>query len=305
MSNVLIDFEKHMNSLDFSPLTTQGYLADLRHFARWFEQTNGEQLSVQRITPTDVKEYKQFLLTIERRKASTVNRRLAALAALAKWARQSGQIQSDPTENIKGVANVARGPKWLDKHQQFALLRAIDNDLQLARLRYPKRWLTRRRDASMVLFLLHTGLRLSEVVSLRMNDVSLSDRKGRVLVRQGKGGKQRNVPLNSDARKALQEWSEVRPKGDFLWTAVEGENNDALSGRAVQRILQRYAKAAGIDELTPHVCRHTFAKNLVDNEVGLEKVAALLGHSSLNTTRVYITPSERDLELAVENLTDH
>jgi len=302
MSNVLNDFEKYMDSLDVSPLTVSGYLCDLRHFACWFEQTNGEQLTIQRITPTDVKEYKQFLLVVERRKASTVNRRLAALSALAKWARQTGQIQSDPTEYIKGVANVARGPKWLDKHQQFALSRAIENDLQLAKLNYPKRWLTRRRDASLVLFLLHTGLRLSEVVGLRMMDVSLTDRKGSILVQHGKGGKQRNVPLNSEARKALQEWCSVRPKGDFLWTAVEGENNAALSGRAVQRILERYAKAAGIDEFSPHVCRHTFAKNLGDNEVGLEKVAALLGHSSLNTTRVYITPSERDLELAVEHL---
>jgi integrase/recombinase XerC len=82
---------------------------------------------------------------------------------------------------------------------------------------------------------------------------------------------------------------------------VEGEH-ESLSGRTVQRILQRYARAAQIEELTPHVCRHTFAKNLVDNEVGLEKVAALLGHSSLNTTRIYIAPSERDLELAVEHL---
>ncbi len=302
MNAVLNSFEQYLTGQDVSPLTTQGYLADLRHFARWFEQTNGEELTVQRITPTDVKEYKQFLLTVERRKASTVNRRLAALSSLTRWARQSGQIQSDPTEYIKCVANVARGPKWLDKHQQYALNRAIENDLQLAKLKYPKRWLIRRRDASLVLFLLHTGLRLSEVVGLHMSDVSLSERKGNVRVQHGKGGKQRNVPLNSDARKALQEWCAVRPKGEYLWTPVEGENNPALTGRAVQRILAHYAKAAGIDELTPHVCRHTFAKNLVDNEVGLEKVAALLGHSSLNTTRVYITPSERDLELAVENL---
>jgi integrase/recombinase XerC len=304
MNAVLNDFEQYMSGQDVSPLTASGYLCDLRHFASWFEQSNGEQLTVQRITPTDVKEYKQFLLVVERRKASTVNRRLAALSALAKWARQTGQIQVDPTEHIKGVANVARGPKWLDKHQQFALNRTIENDLQLSRMKYPKRWLTRRRDASLVLFLLHTGLRLSELVGLRMEDVSISDRKGSVLVQHGKGGKQRSVPLNSEARKALQEWCAVRPQKEYLWTAIEGEGNDALSGRAVQRILERYAKAAGIDELTPHVCRHSFAKNLVDNEVGLEKVAALLGHSSLNTTRVYVTPSERDLELAVENLTD-
>ena len=301
MNKLLTNFQKHMDDQDLSPLTLKGYLSDLNHFARWFEQTNGEQLTVQRITPTDVKEYKHFLLSVERRKAGTVNRRLASIAALCKWARQNKQITSDPTENIKGVAGVARGPKWLDKHEQHRLIRAIENDLELAKQKYPKRWVTRRRDASLVLFLLHTGLRLSEAIELRMDDIQLSERKGSVLVQNGKGNKQRSVPLNSDARKAIQEWLEVRPQSDHLWMTVEGEH-ESLSGRTVQRILQRYAKAADVKELTPHVCRHTFAKNLVENEVGLEKVAALLGHSSLNTTRIYITPSERDLELAVEHL---
>jgi integrase/recombinase XerC len=305
MTDLLNEFSAYLDAQDLSTLTAKGYLADLRHFSRWFEQTNGEALTVQRITPTDVKAYKQFLLVVERRKANTINRKLAALSALTRWARRTGQIQSDPLENIRGVANVSSGPKWLDKHQQFALSRAIDNGLQLAKMKYPKRWLTRRRDASLVLFLLHTGLRLSELVNLRLEDLTQTDRKGNVLVRMGKGGKQRSVPLNSEARRAVQAWMEVRPGSEYLWTAVEGETKSGLCGRTVQRILQRYAKAAGIQELTPHVCRHTFAKNLVDNEVGLEKVAALLGHSSLNTTRVYITPSERDLELAVENLTDH
>ncbi len=301
MNKQLVNFQKHMDDLDLSPLTIKGYLSDLYHFSRWFEQTNGETLTVQRVTPTDVKEYKHFMLIVERRKAGTVNRRLAALTALCKWARQTKQITSDPTENIKGVAGVVRGPKWLDKHEQHRLLRAIENDLELAKQNYPKRWVTRRRDASLVLFLLHTGLRLSEAIELRMTDIQLSERKGSVSVQNGKGNKQRSVPLNSEARKALRDWFDVRPKSEYLWMTVEGEH-ESLSGRTVQRILRRYARAAQIEELTPHVCRHTFAKNLVDNEVGLEKVAALLGHSSLNTTRIYIAPSERDLELAVEHL---
>ena len=77
---------------------------------------------------------------------------------------------------------------------------------------------------------------------------------------------------------------------------------DALSPGRLQRILERYAKDAGLEELTPHVCRHTFGKNLVNQGVGIEKVAALLGHANLNTTRLYITPDLRELEDAVEKL---
>jgi integrase/recombinase XerC len=75
-----------------------------------------------------------------------------------------------------------------------------------------------------------------------------------------------------------------------------------LSSRSVQRAIRRIGLDAGLEGLTPHVLRHTFAKNLVDSGVGLEKVAALLGHSSLNTTRVYITPNLQDLEKAVEQV---
>ncbi len=296
-------FEAYLHEQDCAVLTVRGYLADLEHFAVWFTQTNGEALTPERLTPTDVKAYKQHLLVVERRKASTVNRRLAALSAYAKWALATGLIHSDPTINVKSVKQVANAPKWLDKQERYALQRAIERDLQLSKLRYPKRWVTRRRDASLTLFLLNTGLRLSELIAMHLGDVQLSERKGSLLVQKGKGSKQRTVPLNAEARKALQEWLAIRPKteSETIWVAVEGEN-DGLSGRAVQRILQRYAQDAGLDELTPHICRHTFAKNLVNQEVGLEKVGALLGHANLNTTRLYVTPDARDLEFAVEKL---
>jgi len=297
-------FEHYLQDKDVSILTLRGYLSDVQQFARWFEKSNNETFNLPAITPTDIREYRQFLQDTEKRKASTVNRKLAALSSLMRWAIQSGQITTDPTQNIKLVHQSAAAPRWLDKHEQFALQRAIEKDLQLAQLRYPRRYVTRRRDASLILFLLHTGLRLSEVVALELNDVQISERKGSVLVRRGKGNKERSVPLNSEARKALQEWLAIRPQGSdaFVWIAVEASAEDGISGRTVQRILQRYAQDAELQELTPHILRHSFAKNLANKNVGLEKIAALLGHASLNTTRIYVTPDTRDLERAVEQL---
>jgi site-specific recombinase XerD len=298
----LTNFKKYLQDNDFSDLTVRGYLSDLNLFTQWFEQTNGENMKLEQITPSDVKEYRQRLLTVEKHAANTVNRKLASLSALMQWALNSGKISSDPTQKIKLVRKVESAPKWLDKREQFALSRAIERDLQLAKLRYPKRWVTRRRDASLVLFMLNTGLRLGEAVSLQVEDVQLSDRRGSVLVRNGKGNKQRSIPLNNEARQALKDWYEVRPESKFVWTVVEGDTGSGLSGRTVQRLIFRYAQEASLDDLTPHVLRHSFAKNLVNAGVGLEKVAALLGHGSLNTTRIYVTPSEKDLELAVDAL---
>lgn len=302
--NVFEDFKQYLVQNDLSALTVRGYLGDLEQFARWFGQTNGEAFSLSAVTPTDLRAYRQFVQITRRCKAATVNRKLAALAAFFRWARQDGRVTANPCEQVKAVQQAPASPRWLDRHEQFALLRAIEKDLQLSKLRYPKRWLTRRRDASLILVLLHTGLRLGEVTALRLDDVRLSERRGSLLVRQGKGNKQRLVPLNSGARQALEAWLAVRPAGvsDSLWVAVEAEARQSLSGRAVQRALSRLGQEAGLERLSAHMLRHCFAKNLVEQGAGLEKVAALLGHASLNTTRVYVTPDRRDLELAVERL---
>ena len=299
-------FFQYLESQDRSPLTVRGYRQDLAHFERWFVKTNGETCTLAAITPSDVRTYRQHLLTVERRKASTVNRRLAALSALMTWAVQNKLLEADPTRGVRNVPQVGAGPRYLDKKQQYALQRAIEKDLQITRLRYPKRWRGRQRDGSLVLFLLHTGLRLQEALDLRLGDVQMTDRKGQVLVRQGKGRKQRSVPLNVEARKALQDWLSVRPESDndFIWVAVESEGDGALSGRSVQRVILRIGQDAGLDNLTPHMLRHTFGKNLVDSGVGLEKVAALLGHANLNTTRIYVTPNQHDLEQAVDCLAE-
>ena len=300
-TNVLAEFTAYLHDHDRAILTINGYVADVRLFARWFEQTNHESFATQAVTPTDVREYRQYLLNVKRQKASTINRKLAALSTFMAWAKVAGHIEHDPTTNVRFVEEAPRGPRYLDKKEQYALQRAVERDLQYSQMHYPRRWLSRRRDASLVVTFLHTGLRVSEVIGLQMRDVKLSERKGQLTV-QGKGTKQRTVPLNAEARQALQAWLDVRPKSEDDHVFVSIETSDGLSARSAQRILNRYGRAAGIESLTPHVLRHSFAKNLVDNEVGLEKVAALLGHSNLNTTRIYVTPSEQDLERAVETI---
>ncbi len=297
------EFKNYLIHQDRSPTTVQGYLSDLGQFAHWFEDTTGDRFAAQSVMPSDIREYRQFLLTVRHYKASTINRRLSSLSVFMQWAMQVGQIEVNPAETIRSVPQVQQGAKYLDRKEQFALQRAIEKDLQLAKLRYPKRWLTRRRDASLTICLLNTGLRLHEALEMCLDNLEISDRKGKLSV-HGKGSKFRQVPLNTEARKALHAWLCVRPdvNGGHLWIAVESVQEGSLSSRSVQRIVERYGQQAGIENLTPHILRHTFAKNLVDQGVGLEKVAALLGHSSLNTTRIYITPNEKDLEQAVEKL---
>jgi site-specific recombinase XerD len=304
MTPTLIDaYKTHLENEDHSALTTVGYLADARLFIAWFEKNNREEFALENVTPSDVREYRSYLQTEQGFKASTVNRKLAALSSLMNWGIESGRISADPTAKMKYVKKAAQSPKWLDKQEQYALQRAVEKDLQLAQLRYPKRWVTRRRDVSIVVFMLNTGLRLSETISLTLDDLEISERKGKVLVRRGKGNKERVVPLNAEAREALNEWLKIRPvtSGSRLWLSIESGTDEGLTGRAVQRVLKRYGQDAGIEKLTPHVLRHSFAKNLTNKGVGIEKVAQLLGHENLNTTQIYIKPDFKDLEKALED----
>jgi integrase len=180
---------------------------------------------------------------------------------------------------------------WLTKQEQYRLLREAERQISAANTELRRRHAVRNR--AFLVFLLNTGLRVSEACALQDADVQVGERSGWVVVRSGKGNKSRRVPLNAEARHALKTWHDVRGEdGGRLWT---------LSVRRAQSILSELGRRAGV-EIHPHTLRHTLAKNLVDAGVGLPAVAALLGHSSLNTTRLYITPGERDLEQVMKAL---
>ena len=289
---------------DRSPVTARNYRSDLIIFNRWFEQTNGTPLTPELLTPTDVREYRQYLLAVERRKASTINRRLAALSAYSTWAQEQGLLDYNPTESVRAVGVQARAPRWLDRQAQAALLR----ELELLRnaSRTPAANFRSRRNQAIVLFLLNTGLRIGELCALTLDDLSINARKGHVLVRQGKGSKQRTVPLNLRIRQVLEIWLTSRQAwlerleidSEHLFI---GHQDCSLQPRSIQKMISNVGERIGL-ELTPHVLRHTFGKNLINAGVSLEKVAALLGHSNLNTTRLYVTPGQQDLEKAVEVL---
>lgn len=151
------------------------------------------------------------------------------------------------------------------------------------------------------MLMLHTGLRISEVSNLRIGDISISPRKGEIIVRSGKGEKFRTVPLNLNVRNTLKTYLSVRPSVDHDYLFV-GQKGERLRPAGIYYLVKKYGYGARIGDVSPHTLRHTFGKNLVDAGVPLDRVATLLGHSSLNTTRIYTVPSRADLQEAVERI---
>jgi site-specific recombinase XerD len=292
------EFRQFLIDTGKSARTNSGYQADLELFARWFLETNGEMLRSDNLTPTDIREYKLYLLNVQKAKAATINRHLAAIRAYGTWTKNTGRVVYNSADGIKGVSQQKHAPKWLDRKEQAAVQREAERRIQAAKTVPAKRQAI--RDHCILTVLLHTGLRVSELVALEIEDITFSERKGELRVRAGKGTKERILPLNDSCRKAIKEWYSVRPvdKSNRVFTTQRG----TATTRAIQSIVENIGEAAHVENLTPHVARHTFAKNLVNAGVSLEKVAMLLGHSSLDTTMVYTTPGMSDLDKAVRTL---
>jgi integrase/recombinase XerC len=297
-------FTRYLQEHGHSKVTIKGYCYDLQHFARCFEQTNGCQPTPETITPIDVKEYRSHMQNVKGYKPATINRRLQALRAFCHWAVEMGHIATNPTVNIKGSKQQRLRPRVLDRTEIYRMIRALEERLQWA-LSYKgslsKSAVRATRNMAIAVLLLHTGLRVSELAGLRLSDVEMSERKGNLTV-AGKGNKQRKVPLNADARKALRQWLEVRPdvKSEALFI---GRGGVPLSVRGVQKVLADLGRRAQVENLHPHTLRHTFATRYLEANPGdLVGLATILGHQSLETLRIYTMPNSAKLSHKMERL---
>lgn len=264
--------------------TARAYGEDLNDFSKWFEDSDGKALAVGLVTTLDLRDYLSHMLTVRGLKPSTINRRLAAIRAWLQWAKREGKINDLPVFP-RHLSEPKRAPKSLERVDESRFLRAVAREGKI-------------RDIAVIGLMLYAGLRVSEAVSTRPEDIHIGERKGKVIVRNGKGMKRREVPINADGRGMIGPWLPM-VKGVYLFPgSVEGH----LSPRTVQEIIKKYAYQAQIEPngITPHVLRHTFATRILRSGVDIVTVAALLGHSRIDTTAIYTQPSWRDLERAVD-----
>jgi integrase/recombinase XerD len=284
----IVQFLAELERQQLAHYTIENYASDLRVFARFFTGSTGEEFLASNITPTDVRDFKAHQLTVEQRSPATINRRLATLRKFFLWAKAEGLIREIPTDPVKGVQSTPLAPRSLEKREVDKLIRAVQKD-------------ENKRNLAILLTLRHTGIRIGELAALRLTDIEISERRGWLTIRSGKGSKHRAVPLNADARKAISDYLEVRPKiaDDHLFISQRGQG---LKEQAVELMVAKYAQAAGLEGVTPHQLRHSFGKHALDAGVDLVTVSKLLGHTRLDTTARYTTPSEKDLEKAVEKL---
>lgn len=281
--------------------TLAAHQNDMAVWCQWYEEETGEVFLPENLNGFDLRRFRQWSLEVQGVKPATWNRRLATLRCAAECFRKMGvDVASDLFDGILPAEEQQRPAEWLGGGDFERLGRWLESS---AMDPYEDRTAARRvralRDRAICAVMLYAGLREMEVANLQMADLALTERRGMVTVRRGKGDKRRQVPVaDVGLRKILRRWLEARGDGDgYLFP---NETGGRLSERSIQELVGKIGERCGVDDLRAHRLRHTFGKRMADAGVALQTIAALMGHSSLEVTRRYVQPGEEDLVEAVE-----
>ncbi len=295
--------------------TIRRYKSAVESFLSWYEQQEDRPFTLERLSPITLVGYRNFLQRTQARATSAVNGHLSALRAWCAWLTEQRYLQDSPVKRIKLVGRQeASSREGLSDDQVNALLRQVQSSSRDG-----------VRNYAILQVLLQTGMRLDECSHLMIEDIEFGERSGRVTVRSGKGNKARVVPLNASARLALanylaprfgcdptikavtQMWPRTRSHTILtsLWRSQKG---GSLTTSAMRQMIDITVRDAAVRGLVPpttsaHTLRHTFAHNYLAEHLGdIVGLATLLGHSSLDTTRIYSQPTIEQLSTRVDQL---
>lgn len=275
MDKQIADFLEFIeNDKKLSDNTLQSYRRDILQYKKYVEAND---INYSKVKTEDIKEYLQYLHDMNK-KASTISRNLASIRLFYQYELRNDKVNADPTEGIQSPKVEKRVPSILTSQEVSLLLEQPKNiDLKGT------------RDKAMLEFAYATGMRVTEIISLDVEDVNLET--GTVTCKTG--NKQRNIPLGNMSLKALKEYiNEARPvmikseKEKALFVNINGRR---LTRQGFWKIIKYYKEQAHITkDITPHVLRHSFATHLLQNGADLKAIQTMLGHSDISSTQVYM-----------------
>ncbi len=253
--------------------TLQSYRRDLVKFADYFN--NSQLTDVSEVNSTFLNSY---ILFLEKQKFSsaTISRSIASLRAFFEFLQSNGVIRKNPADSLKP-------PKVEKKIPETLTVEEVNELLSMPSGKNNKEI----RDKAMLELLYATGMRVTELISLRLSDVHLQFD----YIECTDNGKTRVIPIEHQAKMALSNYIyKVRPSmcndSEFLFSNVKGGQ---MSRQGFWKIIKGYAKMAGIEkDITPHMIRHSFASHMVNNGADIRAVQEMLGHSDISSTQVYL-----------------
>jgi integrase/recombinase XerD len=265
---------------NYSPKTLRAYGDDLRQFLGWVQKNRVDWEIPTRFGRADIEGFMSYLAGQQMTGVTRV-RKLAAIRKFFTFLAENQLIAGNPAETVKGARREEKEPGILYKEQYKALLYETSDHV---------------RDYAIIMTFLQTGIRLSELAHLRVEDVDLEHRI--LTVRQGKGKKDRHIHLVDEAVKALRNYLRYRNTELILDDEVFflAKNGTSLNVSSVKYIVAKYVKQAGIrKKVSVHTLRHTFGAHKADKQMGIATLQELMGHKKKETTLKYIHLAKTNL----------
>ncbi|HRY76635.1 MAG TPA: tyrosine-type recombinase/integrase [Candidatus Paceibacterota bacterium] len=273
----------------FSPRTIEAYRHDLNKFVEFFESIGKN--GILSITKEDVRRF--LSEQAQTNGAVTRARKLSAIKSLFNYLDHEGIISANPVSGIEAPKLPEKEPTYLTQAEYQNLIATVKREATPFYL---------SRDLAIVVLLLGTGVRLSELVGLTLDRVNL-EHSGRSIKVRGKGNKERIIPLTDEVVATLEQYLKIRPdvSSNHLFISRLG---DELHARSVYGLVKKYLKATGIKKMkmAVHSLRHTFGTSLMNSGVNIVVIQELLGHKKIETTRRYLHINSADLRNAVDKL---
>jgi integrase/recombinase XerC len=273
-------FLRALQGQNYSPKTLRAYGDDLNQFLGWVEKNRVDWETPTRLSRADIEGFMQYLAA-QRMSGVTRVRKLAAIRKFLTFLAENKILAGNPAHTVKGARREEKEPNILYKEQYKALLYEASDNI---------------RDYAIIQTFLQTGIRLSELVNLRVDDVDFEHRI--LTVRQGKGKKDRQIPLVDEAVKALRNYlryrnTELIEDDDIFFLA---KNGTSLNVSTVKYLVAKYVKKAGIrKKVSVHTLRHTFGAHKADKHMSLATLQQLMGHKKKETTLKYIHLAKTNL----------
>jgi len=275
------------NDKKLSDNTLQSYRRDITQFESYVEEN---QIEYTKVNEKEVKDYLDYLQEIGK-KSSTVSRNLASIRSFYQYLVRTKKVLVDPTNGIQAPKIEKRVPSILTA-KEVELLLDQPQSVDLKGI----------RDKAMLEFAYATGMRVTEIISLNVEDVNFEE----AYVSCKTGTKQRNIPLGTMSLKALKDYvEEARPyiiKDEGVKSLFVNINGKRLTRQGFWKIVKYYKEQAHITkDITPHVLRHSFATHLLQNGADLKAIQSMLGHSDISSTQVYMQFQDEGLKNVYKN----
>jgi len=262
------------NEKKVSDNTLQSYKRDILQYEKYVEEN---KINYAKVDETQIRDYLKYMSDIGK-KSSTISRSLASIRSFYQYLLKNKKVKKDPTEGIQSPKIEKRVPSVLTS-QEVELLLEQPKNVDLKGI----------RDKAMLEFAYATGMKVTEIISLNIEDVNLDE--GFVSCKTK--DRARNIPLGSLSLKALKDYIEnsrnILIKDENVKALFVNTNGQRLTRQGFWKIVKYYKEQAHISkDITPHILRHSFATHLLQNGADLKAIQTMLGHSDISSTQVYM-----------------